>query len=184
MEELSGTVLLPETEIPVNQENGEFEFQIQIPESEAYAGMEFGLVCGPECEITAIAYDREVSSTGPADSDMTWFGFFDGEDSFTESMTVTVSGVCRTGTDSVIALKKVKKYTIGENEYMEEEFPVDVNINLREQIQETMVKQESGPAKSEVSISWPMLLCVAGIVVIAGVLIYIGLRSKKRGENV
>lgn len=180
-------VTLSATEVEVNQETGEFQFDILIHESEAYAGMEFGMVCGSECEILTIEYDKDVSSTGPADSDLTWFGFFDGEDSFTESFTATVSGICQTGVDSVMALKTVKKYTIGDNEYKEEEFFVDTKINLVAEVAETQVAEESVPlvaTEEGVSISWITVLCILGAAGIAGVLIYISFgRKKARGEN-
>lgn len=92
-------ITLSATEVEVNQETGEFQFDIVTGASDAYAGMEFGIVCGPECQIVSVEYDRKISSTGPVESDMTWFGFFDGEDSFAESMTITVSGKCQTGVD-------------------------------------------------------------------------------------
>lgn len=181
-------VTLPATEISVDQESGEFSFDIVTSESDAYAGMEFGVVCGPECEILSVEYDKEISATGPTENELTWFGFFDGEDSFTESMTITVTGTCQIGTDSELALKTVKKYTIGDGEYEEEEYLVDAKVSLVADISETQVEEEGLPlAATEekgVSISWITILCILGAAGIAGVLIYISFgRKKARGEN-
>ena len=181
-------VTLPAAEIAVNQETGEFRFDIVTCESDAYAGMEFGVVCGPECEITSVTYDKEVSATGPAENEMTWFGFFDGEDSFTESMTITVTGVCQRGVDSQLALKTVKKYTIGNGEYKEEEYLVDAKMSLVAGTPETQVEEESLPLavteEKEVSISWITILCILGAAGIAGVLIYISFGRKKAERGV
>lgn len=181
-------VVLPVTQVEVSQETGEFQFEIHIAESEAYAGMEFGLVCGPGCEITGIVYDREVSATGPVESDMTWFGFYDGEDSFSNSMTITVSGTCQNGTDSVLTLKTVKKYTIGDSEYREEEYLVDMKVELLAVPETTKVAEESLPLTQAeikgVSISWITILCILGTAGIAGILIYISFsRKTARGED-
>lgn len=179
-------VALSATEVEVNQETGEFQFDILIHESEAYAGMEFGMVCGRGCEIDDIRYDREVSATGPVENDMTWFGFFDGEDSFTESMTITVTGTCQVGADSELALKTVKKYTIGDREYREEEYLIDTKVKLSAVMEDTQVAEESLPlAESKgVSISGIMILCILGTAGIAGILIYIRFgRRTARGED-
>lgn len=181
-------VTLPVTQVEVSQETGEFQFDILIEESESYAGMEFGVVCGPECEIDAIRYDREVGATGPVESDMTWFGFFDGEDSFTESMTITVVGTCQIGVDAELALKTVKKYIIGDNEYEEEEYLVDTKVKLSAVPEDTQVAEENyslaEAEKKGVSISWFTVLCILGTAGIAGVLIYISFsRKAARGED-
>lgn len=177
-------VTLSATEVEVNQETGEFQFDILIHESEAYAGMEFGMVCGSECEILTVEYDKEVNTTGLAENDLIWFGFFDGEDSFTESFTATVSGVCKTGADSVMALKTVKKYTIGNSEYKEEEFLTDTQINLVASAVEAQVEEGSIPlvaaTENGVSTSGLMIICSLGAVGIAGVLIYMGLKPGRK----
>lgn len=180
-------VSLTNTEIEVNQETGEFQVEITICESAAYAGMEFGMVCGPECEITSVTYDKEVSTTGPVESNLIWFGFFDGEDSFSESFTATVHGTCRIGADSEMALKTVKKYTIGESEYREEEFTVDTKINLVSETEEMQVQEENTPlafAWKEQEISaWVIALGIIGAVGIVGALIYIGFVRKTKDQK-
>ncbi len=50
-------VSVPVTEVQVDQETGDFQVDIVINESENYAGMEFGMVCEPECKITSVEYD-------------------------------------------------------------------------------------------------------------------------------
>lgn len=167
-------IRLSNTEIEVDQQTGEFQVEIEICESTYYAGMEFGMVCGSECEITSVTYDKKVSATGPVESDLIWFGFFDGEDSFSESFTATVHGTCPIGTDSELALKTVKKYTIGESEYKEEEFMVDTKIKLVSEMKEMQVLQVQGVS------AWVIALCIIGAVGIAGALIYIGFGRKTK----
>lgn len=169
-------VKLSATEVEVNQETGEFQFDIVTGAGDAYAGMEFGMACGPECEIVSVEYDREISATGPVKSDMTWFGFFDGEDSFTESVTITVLGKCQIGVDSELALKTVKKYIIGDKKYREEEYQVDTRVKLSAVMSDTQEEcfppVEIQTENEEVSISWITVLCILGVAGIAGVLIY------------
>ena len=172
-------ITLSATEVLVNQETGEFEFDILINESEAYAGMEFGMVCGPECEILSIEYDKDVSTTGPAENDLTWFGFFDGEDSFTESITAKVIGTCQTGVDSAMALKTVKKYTIGSGEYKEEEFFVDSQINLVTKLTEEQSNQIASVDEG-INKFWIIILGIIGVAGITGLLIYKGVKSKRK----
>ncbi|MCR4903162.1 MAG: hypothetical protein K6A23_09900 [Butyrivibrio sp.] len=174
-------VSIPVTEVEVNQETGEFQVDIVVNESVNYAGMEFGMVCAPECEITKVEYDKELSTTGPAENDLTWFGFFDGEDSFSESIIATVYGKCQTGTDSEIALKTVKKYTVGDKEYSEEDFTIDTKISL---LSDISIEEEETPLATldnEQGINaWVIIIsciCAAGII---GALIYIGIIRKKR----
>lgn len=187
-------VTIPVEQIIVNQEEGTFSFIIEVNTNEAYAGMEFGMVCGSGCEITSVDYDRNINSTGPANSDMIWFGFFDGEDSFTEPITVTVSGTCQKDSDSELALKMVKKYTIGEQQYEEEDYLVDMKVNLsstKEAVSGEVIQCENeevplAVAKSkDVGIPWPIILGLLGLAVIGGVLIhkFLGLRKAEKEKN-
>lgn len=174
-------VSIPVTEIEVDQETGEFQVDIVVNESANYAGMEFGMVCAPECEITKVEYDRQLSTTGPAENDLTWFGFFDGEDSFSESIIATVYGKCQTGTDSEMALKTVKKYTVGDNEYSEEDFTIDTKISL---LSEISIEEEEIPLatldKEQGINAWVIIIsCICAVAIIVA-LIYIGIIRKKR----
>ncbi|MGN0334231.1 MAG: hypothetical protein ACI4DV_01020 [Lachnospiraceae bacterium] len=104
-------------EAEVDQTSGEFRFQIQVESEEAYAGAEFGVICSEGTEINSISCEKGTA-TGPREADgLVWFGFFDGEDSFTEVTALTVEGICRPKEDSAVMIQDARIYTVGDQEY-------------------------------------------------------------------
>lgn len=130
-EEKLSIVEIPE-EIEVNQETGEFAFDIELHANEKFAGLEVGLICGDGCEISDTSYNVEASEIEPtAAQGVTWFGFFDGEDSFIGDVVITIEGTCEEGKDSAISIQDIKKCTVGNEEFKQEYISVNEVIALK-----------------------------------------------------
>ncbi len=124
-------VKVSSTEVNIDKETGEFSFDVTVDTEEAFAGMEFGVICSEGCEVTEVAYNVDAASAAPTKAaGVTWFGFFDGEDSYTEDIVATINGKCDTEKEAAVALQVVKRYTVGEEEYAEEQIPLDIVVTL------------------------------------------------------
>lgn len=167
----SSVFSVPTTEVQVNQETGEFSFEMQVNSPDNYAGMEFGVICAGGCEITSVSCDMEASVTGPKEANgLVWFGFFAGEDKFSGTAAVTVSGTCEKGIDSAVSIQDVKKYTIGDRNYDTEQIDSsNVIVNLRSGVTAETNEQNSAEevGNPETNGINAMQLIVSGLVIAA-----------------
>lgn len=168
-------VFVPRTEVAVDQSSGQFRFAIEIDAPENYAGAEFGVICSQGTEITAVSCSGG-SVTGPQKANgLVWFGFFDGEDSFSGTTTVTVTGTCGIGADGAVVIQDASLYTIGQQEYITTDIECGTVVNLRCEPVETEVStQASEETPEQLDIDVPMLsICLLVIAAAAaGALIY------------
>lgn len=178
----------------VDQQTGSFSFDIRIDAPSKYAGMEFGVYCSEGCRITSVSYDVEASSTGPKEANgLTWFGFFDGEDSFSGPVTVSVQGTCEIGKDGAVAVRDVKEYTIGNGEYVSRVLESGHVVNLNQDgtsQQPGDQEDEAGGQQAEVAspktgddinVKWVIGGCLVIAAAIAAALIYI---VRKKSDKV
>lgn len=167
------SVSVSATAIPVDQTDGHFSFVIEIDAQEKYAGAEFGVICSQGAEITTVSASGG-SLTGPQKANgLVWFGFFDGEDSFSGTTTVTVEGICEIGTDCAVIIQDASVYTIGEEEYSSVDVECGVMVNLRCEPVET---QPPASQPDEDTETWDidvLTICLLVIAAVAaGTLIY------------
>lgn len=167
------TVSVSGTEVPVDQTDGSFRFHIAIDAPENYAGAEFGVICSQGTEITAVSA-AGGSVTGPQKANgLVWFGFFDGEDSFSGTTTVTVEGTCEIGTDCAVVIQDVSIYTIGDEVYASTDVASGIVVNLRCEPVETQPPASQPDEETEtwdIDVLAVCLLVIAAVV--AGTLIY------------
>lgn len=172
-------VSVPQTEIRVDPDSGTFRFTIEVDSQAAYAGAEFGVICSQGTEISSVT-GTGGSVTGPREADgLVWFGFFDGEDSFSGTTAVTVEGTCREDADGAVAIRDVSLYTIGRQEYTTTELECGTIVNLR---WETAEVTEEPPEQRNIDVSMPIACFTVIAAVGAGTLVYIKIR-KIRKEN-
>ena len=109
--QITPVVVVPETEIAVDQTTGAFRFTMELMTEKPYAGAEFGLICSQGVQITAVsAADGTV--TGPqAANGLIWFGYFAGEDSFSDTNTLTIEGTCEIGREGAVIIRDARQYT-------------------------------------------------------------------------
>lgn len=181
------SINIPMTEVLVNQETGQYSFEIQITAEEAYAGAEFGIICGQGTEITSIS-STAGSITGPTKAKgLVWFGFFDGEDCFEEEVTVTVEGTCLIGNDSAVVVQDVKVYQVGEQEYKTTYLDGGTIINLCADLQGETEEEGSemvSEPNEEKGINVVLCICCMVIVVcVTGTLIYKRRNNKQKFES-
>ena len=53
--QIAPVVVVPETEIAVDQTTGAFRFTMELMTEKPYAGAEFGLICSQGVQITAVS---------------------------------------------------------------------------------------------------------------------------------
>lgn len=165
-------------EISVDKENGEYSFKICIETAENYAGAEFGVICSQGVEINVIASDAE-SMTGPKEANgLVWFGFFEGEDSFSKQMTVTVKGTYDPEIESAIVIQDIRIYTVGDEEYTSTSLETGMVVNLNAD----SVTENVGVPTGDNDINIIALAVVFMVVVAAVVIVLIYIR-KMRGER-
>lgn len=181
-EDEAASVSAPQTEIAVDQTDGTFSFDIVLQSDAPYAGAEFGVICSESTQITAVSVG-DGTVTGPQKANgLTWFGYFDGEDSFSGETTITVQGTCEIGVEGAVVIQDVSVYAVGQQEYATTDVACDVMVNLRtEPIRHKLLEiPEIGMEEIDISV----LLLIAGLLVIAavsaGALIY---RKKKYSRN-
>lgn len=171
--ETAATVQLPVSEVAVDESTGNFRFDIQVDCPESYAGMEFGVICSEGTEITAVQVGDNVSSTGPKEANgLVWFGYFDGEDSFSGTSTVTVEGKCEPGVEAAIAIRDVKQYTVGSEEFSATQIPSDLVVTLDTGAQQTVAVPETLPQTNDIDAVWLLAAFAAAAAVAVGALIY------------
>lgn len=165
--------------ITVNEDTGAYSFDLIVDSENPYAGAEFGVICNPGTEVTSVAC-TEGSLTGPKEANgLVWFGFFDGEDSFSGETVMTVEGTFEAGKDAAIAIQDIKLYTIGDEEYISTSLEGGMMVELYKTPQNVMEKvKDSG-------ISVPILIgcCVVIAAVIAGGALIYRKRANKHSEN-
>ena len=187
----SEALLTVPCEAAVDGQTGEFDFDIRIDCDTFYAGMEFGVICSEGCEITSVSYDAEVSATGPKEANgLTWFGFFDGEDSISGEITASVKGTCKPGQDAAVAVRDIRQYTIGGGDYESRALESGYVVNLKEdessgQTQEAQVQDKTKEDKphgmgvsspetgDDIDVKWIIAGCLVIAAAIAAPLIYI-----------
>lgn len=165
-------------EISADKEKGEYSFKICIDTAENYAGAEFGTICSQGVEINVIGSNAE-SMTGPKEANgLVWFGFFDGEDSFSEQMTVTVKGNYDPEIESAILIQDIKIYTVGDEEYTSKSLEAGMVVNLNA----NSVTENVGVPTGDNGINIVALTAIfmAILAVAVSILIYI---KKMRGER-
>lgn len=171
--ETAASVQLPVSEVAVDENTGNFRFDIQVDCPESYAGMEFGVVCSEGTEITAVQVGDNVSSTGPKEANgLVWFGYFDGEDSFSGTSTVTVEGKCEPGVEAAIAIKDVKQYTVGSEEFSSTQIPSDLVVTLDTGAQQTVSVPDTLPQTNDIDAVWLLAVCAVAAAAAVGALIY------------
>lgn len=165
-------------DISVDKESGKYSFEICINTSESYAGAEFGVICSEGTEITSISSDAE-SMTGPKEANgLVWFGFFEGEDSFSGEMVVTVEGSYEPETESAMVIQDIKIYTVGDQEYTSESLDAGMIVNLNA---DSVTENTEVPAEDK-GINIVVLLAVFMVIVAVAVIVLIYMR-KMRGER-
>lgn len=188
-EEKLSVVEIPE-EIEVNQETGEFAFDIELHADEKFAGLEVGLICGDGCEISDTSYNVEASEIEPTTAQgLTWFGFFEGEDSFIGDVVITIEGTCEEGKDSAISIQDIKKCTAGNEEFKQEYISVNEVVTLKngqpeqkqmEQMENQMIK--TGETQAVIPVK-EQGISVIGLIIgvlVVGVIIALIYRSRKK----
>lgn len=174
------------TEVGMDKETGEFSFDVTVDTEEAFAGMEFGLICSKDCEITDVAYNVKGQNTAPTKAEgVTWFGFFEGEDIYTEDIVATISGTCDTEKEAAIALQVVKRYTVGEEEYTEEQIPVDVVVNITASTNPLLNLMEIDEETVGMNVGVIIAVCVAAValIIMVSAFTYKKLIKSKKGNE-
>lgn len=172
--QIAPVVVVPETEIAVDQTTGAFRFTMELMTEKSYAGAEFGLICSQGVQITAVsAADGTV--TGPqAANGLIWFGYFAGEDSFSDTNTLTIEGTCEIGREGAVIIQDASVYTIGDQEYSTVDLESGMLVNLRT----TPVKasKSENPELAALEFDIDVLILIGCLLVIAagliGTLIY------------
>ena len=178
-------VKVSDTEVGMDKETGEFSFEVTVDTEDAFAGMEFGVICSEGCEITAVTYNVDAQTTLPTKGEgVIWFGFFDGEDSYTEDIVATINGKCEPQKEAAVALQVVKRYTVGEEDYTEEQIPVDIVINVKTSVNPliNLIESEEG---TDMNVGFIIAVCiVAGVlVIIIAAFIYKKVKQRKGNEE-
>ena len=164
------------SELTVDKETGGFSFQINIVSQKAYAGAEFGVICSEGTEITSVE-SMAGSMTGPKESNgLVWFGFYEGEDSFSGETTITVKGNFKAGTESAIVIQDIKIYTVVEQEYSTTSIDGGMIINLNSDSIRKSINSDAD--KYGISVIVPIICCVVIAMGMVTALIY---RKKTRG---
>ena len=179
-------VKVSSTEVRMDKETGEFSFDITVDTEEAFAGMEFGVICSAGCELTEVTYNLEANNTAPTKGEgVTWFGFFDGEDCYTEDVVATVSGKCDVEKEAAVALQMVKRYIVGEGQYTEEKMPVDIVVNVTASSNPllNLIDIEEGTTGMNVGVIIAVCIAAGAIVVIMAAFIYRKFIKKKDNEE-
>lgn len=168
--------------ISMDEESGEYSFEINIDSQEAYAGAEFGIICSQGTEVTSVM-STAGSVTGPKESSgLVWFGFFDGEDSFCEEVTVTVEGNYEPGKESAIVVQDIKIYTIGDQEYASTYLDGGFVVNISsDSVQEILPEEPEEKDDNGISVIVLIACCVVIAAGAAGALVY--KKKKPRGEK-
>lgn len=176
--ESTSEVEISTTDLSVDKESGEYSFKICVDSIDNYAGAEFGVICSQDVEVTSVTSDAG-SITGPKEANgLVWFGFFDGENSFSGGETVTVEGSFEPGTESAIVIQDIKIYTVGEEEYTSASVEGGLIVNLyKNSVLDVVENMMNDGGISTIVLLAGFLVIVA---VIAVVLIY---KRKKRGEQ-
>ena len=123
------------------------------------------------------------SVTGPKESSgLVWFGFFDGEDSFCEEVTVTVEGNYEPGNESAIVVQDIKIYTIGDQEYASTYLDGGFVVNISsDSVQEIFPEEPEEKDDNGISVIVLIACCVVIAAGAAGALVY--KKKKPRGEK-
>ena len=183
------SVVIPATEVAVDQTNGSFSFDMEVQSTEGYAGAEFGVICSQGTVITAV-FAADGTVTGPKEANgLTWFGYFAGEDRFSGTNTITVQGTCEIGREGAVAIQDASVYTVGQQDYASTKVDCGAVVKLRtEPVRQSILDI---PELSADEFDIGALMLIAGFLVIAavlaGVLIYIKYKHhtkrKKEYEN-
>lgn len=162
------SVMIPATEVEVDQTNGSFSFDIEIQSTEQYAGAELGVICSQGTDITAVS-TTDGTVTGPkAANGLIWFGYFAGEDRFSGTNTITVQGTCEIGQEGAVVIQDVSVYTVGQQDYASTKVDCGVVVNLRtEPVRHSILEIAE---RSTDGFDIGALMLIAGFLVIAAVL--------------
>lgn len=178
------SVSVPETEILLDPTSGQFRFTIEIDSRDSYAGAEFGVYCSQGTEITSVTA-ASGSVTGPqAANGLVWFGFFDGQDSFTGTTTITVEGTCQTGTDGAVAIQDVKLYTIGDQEYATTTVECGAVVNLYWELPVAAEPAEEAQTPDNgMNVTMLILCCAVIAAAAAGAFIYRNHKNTQKNQK-
>lgn len=183
--EKANPVKVSGTEVSIDKETGEFSFDVTVDTQEAFAGMEFGVICSEGCEVTEVAYNVDAASAAPTKAaGVTWFGFFNGEDSYIEDIVATINGKCDSENEAAVAFQVVKRYTIGEEEYAVEQIPLDIVVSLgAEENPLTELENIVDLGTENVNAGFIVAGCIAAGVIVITAFIYIRITKKKKNEE-
>ena len=159
-------------DLTVDETNASFSFIVNVETDEAYAGAEFGAFCSQGVKITSVK-SSAGSVAGPTKANgLDWFSFFDGENSFNGTQSVTVYGSYELGQESAVKLSDIKIYSTKADEYITTSVDDDVNV----QISKGSVKLSEVAEDGYINI----ILFVALLLVIVATTIIIFLYIKSR----
>lgn len=107
----AGSISVSNDRIELKQGQNEAVFEVTITNSAAFAGAEFGLQCGEGVTVKEVSYNVQGSKTSPTNArGLTWFSFFSGSNTFTDSVTAKVTVTYSGEQNSSVALQYVSVY--------------------------------------------------------------------------
>lgn len=178
-EENENKTIVTIDELTVDETNASFSIIVNIETDEAYAGAEFGAFCSQGVEITSVESSCD-SLAGPTQANgLVWFSFFDGENSFKGTQSVTVYGDYEAGQESAVKLSDIKIYSIKDNEYITTSVEGDVDVQISKGATKiTEVGKEDG-------INIILLLALVLVIVATAVIMFIYIKKNKvkKGET-
>ena len=166
--------------LEIDESKASFTFTVNVEADDSYAGAEFGAFCSKGVQITSVE-SSGGTVVGPIQANgLVWFSFFDGENSFEGTQSMTVYGSYEVGQESAIKISDINIYSIQADEYI----TTSVKDNVEVQISTGTESLSEVVEDSDINIMLlvALLLVVVAIAIIIFVYIKITLKRKK-GET-
>ena len=118
------------SQLDVNEETGQYCFDVCVRSGELFAGIDIGVFCSQDTQILSVQNDA-ANCVGPAAANgLVWFGCFDGNNTLSET-TFTVSGSFDPMRESAVKISDVKLYRIEDGQYLSVPLEEEIIIELR-----------------------------------------------------
>lgn len=118
------------SQLYVDEESGQYRFDICVRSDELFAGTDIGVFCSQDTRILSVENDS-ASSVGPTEANgLVWFGCFDGKNTLSEAV-FTVSGTIDPMRESAVKITDVKLYRIDDGQYVTVLIEDQITIELR-----------------------------------------------------
>ena len=171
------------SQLYVNEETGQYRFDVCVRSGELFAGTDVGVYCSQDTQILSVQ-NEAANCVGPtAANGLVWFGCFDGNNTLSEAA-FTVSGSFDPMRESAVKISDVRLYRIEDGQYLTVTLNDPIIIELRAD-NAGFLTDEDAPDTEESNITGYIVGSLAFLtVVVVAVIAHIYKTKTKRRASI